>query len=204
MSNRRSRVRKGSDKDDQEYIDTEYSFFDNICNNFYGYCLQSSPFFNEQLVFKPYDHYEIYDKDKKYHKNKYLAIYNGTPQYYVDYIYCIDSESEKKYYVISKRVPTDIDDLKKYCPCVRCSTRKINPLKYVWCSFCTGCIEAGPWHANPKYIEEARQRKSKDPNPTFSTSKIITTDKVMQCEMFSISFVTIICTFGLFYYNFLI
>jgi hypothetical protein len=111
------------------------SFFESICKNFHGYCFQKVPSFDEKLIFGSYDRYEKYDENKQYHKEKYLAIYTGTPQYYVDYIYCIDCDGEQHYFAVSKRVSTEMDELSKFCPCVRCTTRSFNPLKYIWCQF---------------------------------------------------------------------
>jgi len=176
-------------------------FFDNIDNNFARYCFQKIDIFDEKLIFGVYDHYELYDKNKKYNKDKYLAIYTGTPFYYLDFIYCIviaDNNDKKLYYVVSKRVPSDIQDLKKYCPCVKCSTRKLNPLKYIWCKFCTGCLKSGEWHAHPKYIEEAKQRKANDLYP--DNNGVVNLNSISQCELITCAFFGLIIIYSGFYY----
>lgn len=180
--------------------DSEY-FFNNIDNNFSRYCFQKIDIFDEKLIFGVYDHYEAYNKQKKYNKDKYLAIYTGTPFYYLDFIYCIviEGNNEKLYYVVAKRVPSDIQNLKKYCSCVRCSTIKLNPLKYIWCKFCTGCLKSGEWHAHPKYVEEAKKRKANDLYPD-NKNKIVNPDSISHCELTGCALFCLIILYCGFYY----
>lgn len=118
--------------------------------------------------FSEYDFWEPYSETKSYSKRSYTAGYKGVLKEYKSYL-CIlssedtdESEDSKKeeYYVVAIRMRTELETLEKWCTCTTCSASYINPLKYLWCPFCTKCIKAGAGFADPMLITRARQLKT--------------------------------------------
>lgn len=112
--------------------------------------------------FSEYDYWEPYSEDKIYSKRKYNAIYNRYKmQTYTNHL-CIlepaedDEDEETEYYVVAKRVPSELELLEPFCQCDLCTAFILNPLKYVMCPHCAKCIKAGEGIADPKYIETAK------------------------------------------------
>lgn len=116
--------------------------------------------------FAEYDYYELYDENKSYSKRSYQAAYKGVLKYYQNYLYIIedidneDTENNKQYYVIARKIYDDLESLEKYCTCLKCSASYFNPLKYIWCPHCTNCIKSGKGFANEEYIKIARTKKN--------------------------------------------
>jgi hypothetical protein len=104
-----------------------------------------------------YDYWEIYSENKSYSKRPYQGSYKGIIRQYQNYL-CIltDSNDNEDYYVIAKRIRGELEYLELYCPCLNCSSFRFNPLKYIWCSYCVGCIKAGPGFAKKEYIDLAK------------------------------------------------
>lgn len=110
--------------------------------------------------FVEYDHWEEYCENKSYTSDKYHAAYKGTMKEYQNYLCLLTGGGDDdKYYVAAKRIPGELETLEKYCPCFTCSSNVLNPLKYVWCPHCTGCIKAGVGCAKKEYIIQAHERK---------------------------------------------
>jgi len=112
--------------------------------------------------FLEYDHYELYDENKSYSKRIYQSAYKGTLREYQNYLYILESddENEKEYYVVAKKIYNHLESLEKYCPCLKCSASYFNPLKYIWCPYCTNCIKAGKGFTKEEYIKQAENNKN--------------------------------------------
>jgi len=110
-----------------------------------------------------YDWHEEYSESKVYSKRPYMAAYKGLLREYVYYL-CVISSTEngansERHYVVAKKIKSELEALEPFCSCLRCVASNINPLKYVWCPHCTGCIKAGAGFAKAEYIALAKQRK---------------------------------------------
>lgn len=113
--------------------------------------------------FSDYDFWEPYSETKSYSKRSYTAGYKGVLKEYKSYL-CILSHEEdgmekEEYYVVAIRMRTELETLEPWCTCTSCSACIINPLKYLWCPFCTKCIKAGAGFADPSLIAKARNLK---------------------------------------------
>lgn len=111
--------------------------------------------------FLEYDHWEPYAENKAYSKRRYHASYKGLMKEYVNYL-CVlnDGEGTEEFFVVAKRIRTELEELEPYCPCDKCTAALLNPFKYIWCVHCTKCIKAGSGFASPEYIERARALKA--------------------------------------------
>lgn len=119
--------------------------------------------------FIEYDHYELYDENKSYSKRVYQAAYKGVLREYQNYLYILESEYEnKEYYVVAKKLYNSLELLEKYCSCLKCSASYLNPLKYIWCPHCTGCIKAGKGFTKDEYIKQAQDKKNEE--STYSSN----------------------------------
>lgn len=111
--------------------------------------------------FIEYDHWENYSETKQYSKRPYQQAYKGLIKNYQNLLYIYNNDNESKYYVVAKHIKGELEELEPYCVCVTCSSSIINPLKYIWCPLCTGCIKAGS-AAKKEYINRAKQLKEAD------------------------------------------
>jgi hypothetical protein len=110
--------------------------------------------------FSEYDYWEEYDESKWYSKRSYFAAYKGVMQEYNNFLCAIKENEVDKYYVVAKRVVTELNKLEPYCTCIRCASNMFNPLKYIWCPVCTKCIKAGKGYADPTFVESAKNLKN--------------------------------------------
>jgi hypothetical protein len=117
--------------------------------------------YNDYLM--EYDYWEHYSETKAYSRRPFMQSYKGILRLYQNYL-CVFSDDNdiETYYVVSKRLRGELEILENYCRCFNCRSSKINPLKYVWCNYCTGCIKAGPGFAKPEYVEIAKLLKQND------------------------------------------
>jgi len=111
--------------------------------------------------FIEYDHYELYDENKSYSKRVYQSAYKGILREYQNYLYVVESDDNKEYYVVAKKLYNDLESLEPFCPCLKCSASYFNPLKYIWCPYCTNCMKAGKGFTKDEYIKQAQELKSK-------------------------------------------
>ena len=113
--------------------------------------------------FSDYDFWEPYSEIKSYSKRPYTAGYKGVLREYKSYLCILSSEEEgiekEEYFVVAKRMRTELETLEPWCTCTTCSACIINPLKYLWCPYCTKCIKAGDGFADPSLIAKARNLK---------------------------------------------
>lgn len=109
--------------------------------------------------FIEYDYWEEYSDNKKYTSDTYQAAYKGVMRQYQNYLCLVSGDDGDKYYVAAKRIPGELESLEKFCTCFICSCNVFNPLKYLWCPHCTGCIKAGIGCAKKEYIIKAHERK---------------------------------------------
>ena len=120
---------------------------------------------NDVLIdhyFIEYDHYELYDETKSYSKRIYQAAYKGVLREYINYLYILEIDNEnREYYVIAKKIYNNLESLENYCPCLKCSASYFNPLKYIWCPYCTNCIKTGKGFTKNEYIKQAQEMKNK-------------------------------------------
>lgn len=113
--------------------------------------------------FIEYDHYEVYDENKSYSKRIYQSAYKGVLREYQNYLYILECDDDnKEYYVVAKKLYNDLESLEKYCPCLKCSASYFNPLKYIWCPYCTNCIKSGKGFTKKEYIKHAQDKKHKE------------------------------------------
>ena len=112
--------------------------------------------------FTDYDHYESYNENKAYSKRPYQSAYKGILREYQSYLYILESDDDREYYVVAKKLYNNLEPLEKFCPCFTCSASYFNPLKYIWCSYCTKCIKAGKGFTKDEYIKQAEASKNKN------------------------------------------
>lgn len=111
--------------------------------------------------FIEYDYYELYDENKSYSKRIYQSAYKGVLREYQNYLYILESsDDDKEYYVVAKKLYNNLESLEKFCPCLKCSASYLNPLKYIWCPYCTNCIRAGKGFTKDEYIKQAQDNKT--------------------------------------------
>src|SRR5437868_15120011 len=79
--------------------------------------------------FIEYDHWEIYSENKSYSKRPYQAVYKGVIREYHNYLCILSNDQEEEYYVVAKKIRTELEILEPYCACINCSASCINPLK---------------------------------------------------------------------------
>lgn len=113
--------------------------------------------------FIEYDHYELYSEKKHYSRRIYSAAYKGIMKEYRSHL-CIVSmedtdENVENYYVVAKKVKSEIEYLEKFCPCITCTASIVNPIKYIWCPQCTKCIKSGKGFTTLTNIELAKKNK---------------------------------------------
>jgi hypothetical protein len=109
--------------------------------------------------FTDYDQWEEYDENKSYSKRPYQDTYKGILREYHNYLYILNDNNEKAYYVVAKRIRSELKKLEPYCTCLKCQASYFNPLRYIWCAHCTKCLKAGRGFADKSYIEKAQQLK---------------------------------------------
>lgn len=114
---------------------------------------------NIEEYFHEYDYWEAYSENKPYSKRKYLAAYKGVMREYNNYLCILNNDQSDEYYVIAKRLKNELENLEIYCTCLTCSASMVNPVKYMWCPYCTKCIKSGLGFANPQYIKRAKELK---------------------------------------------
>lgn len=136
---------------------------DNALERFAGViCIQKSRDEDIKDYFIDYDYWEPYSETKAYSKRPHKAAYKGMMKEYRNYLCYVksmDDEGLDEYYVVAKRIPSELEKLEPYCTCLTCSACVINPLKYIWCPHCTRCIKGGVGFANPEYVEKAKELK---------------------------------------------
>lgn len=133
---------------------------DEIRQRFVGFLyLTKEPDMNIEDYFIEYDHWEEYDEKKSYSKRPFFYVYKNTMKKYQNYICFMEEGEDMKYYVLAKKMKSELEDLERYCPCIRCKSSIFNPLKYLFCPYCTKCISAGEGFANPHYVKVAQDKK---------------------------------------------
>ena len=88
-----------------------------------------------------FDYYEEFDPKKQYSRKSFLASYKRIMREYQHHLLVVN---QNRFYVVAKRMRTDLEKIESLCVCIRCSASAINPLKYLWCPMCTGCLKAAP------------------------------------------------------------
>jgi hypothetical protein len=109
--------------------------------------------------FVDYDNWELYSENKSYSKRPYQAAYKGVMREYHNYLCILNGDDGEEFYVVAKRIRSELEQLEPYCTCITCSACVMNPIKYLWCPNCTKCIKAGSGFAKPEYITKAKQLK---------------------------------------------
>lgn len=109
--------------------------------------------------FMEYDHWEPYSETKSYSKRPYQAAYKGIMKEYQNHLFILHTDDDEEYFVVARRIKSELEHLEPYCQCSRCLASIINPLKYLWCPYCTHCIKSGPGFAKIEYINKARELK---------------------------------------------
>jgi hypothetical protein len=144
--------------------------------------------------FIEYDHFEKYDENKSYSKRPYTMVHNGIIREYTNYLSILDHPNgEQDYYVVSKKLYNELDSLEKYCPCLTCSASCFNPLKYIWCSYCTNCIKAGKGFTKEEYITQARANMEKNSHPQSLIQKYIQKNTMLKIsEIFMIILIIVL------------
>lgn len=149
--------------------------------------------------FIDYDNWESYSETKSYSKRTYQAAYKGRMREYHNYLCILNSDEGEEYYVVAKRVRSELEQLEPYCTCIKCISSNLNPMKYIWCNYCTHCIKAGVGFAKGEYIIKAKQLKDEEDKrkTTVSASKytkylsqisyVKTAELLAACVLFVIS-----------------
>lgn len=113
----------------------------------------------EQLL-TGYPHWEAFEAENTYSKRPYRAAYQGHFGWYHNGLCIIKNGEEEQYYVFARARPSPLDKLIPFCPCFTCRASRLNPLKYLWCPQCTGCLKAGEGFARESYRIEAERVQS--------------------------------------------
>ena len=102
--------------------------------------------YNVQTLFREYDHYELYDSNKEYDKNKFQYDYGNGNKFYNFGLYIIQFEesSEPINYVVAIEEVSDeeLQKIAKYCQCTVCTSNWYNLSRYFTCSCCIGCLKS--------------------------------------------------------------
>lgn len=99
---------------------------------------------------------ERFDDKGHYTKHSFQECHQGRSRRYVKHLLIINQHKDS-YYVVDEALHSEHDMLAEYCLCFRCSCAVYNPLKYMWCASCCGCVIAGPGLTRDKYLQWARQ-----------------------------------------------
>ena len=112
-----------------------------------------------------YDFVESYDEHKSYSKRLFTAVHQGCVQNYHNYL-CIvtTNDNKEEYFVVAKRMRSELQELEPYCTCITCCSSRCNPLKYIWCPSCTKCLKAGPGIASAELIARAKELRLAEEN----------------------------------------
>lgn len=124
--------------------------------------IQKDPSKTVDDYFIEYDYWEKYSETKSYSKRSYIAAYKGLMKEYSNYLCILNSDQGDEFYVVAKRVRSELEALEPFCTCSRCVASVINPIKYLWCPHCTSCIKAGPGFAKQEYIDKAKILKQEN------------------------------------------
>jgi len=123
--------------------------------------------------FADYDHWEPYSETKSYSKRPFYAAYKGMMKEYHNYLCILNSDTGDEYYVTAKKMRNELEVLEPFCPCIKCSTSRCNPIKYIWCDHCTHCIKAGPGFTKEEYIHIAKLAKENKEKNTDNKHRYI-------------------------------
>lgn len=110
-------------------------------------------------ILEDYDYHEKYDEQKSYSKRPFQETYKGILREYQNHLLVLTDENDREYYVVAKRIRSELKGLEAYCTCLKCQASYLNPLRYIWCDHCTKCIKTGKGFANNLYVETAKQLK---------------------------------------------
>lgn len=117
-----------------------------------------SPNLTLEDIFYQYDFWEEYDPIKNYEKTIYSRKFKNKIRNYINVLCLVTFQNnEQKYFILSERYKSPNEKLIPYCPCFKCSCSKLNPLKYVFCECCVGCIKSGEFFSNKDYISIAKK-----------------------------------------------
>lgn len=110
-------------------------------------------------IFYQYDFWEEFDPLKNYERKIHCRKFKNRIRNYVNVLCSIEfiPEHNIKYYVLSERYRPTNEKLIPFCPCFKCSCSRINPLKYVFCECCVGCLKSGEYFSNKNYLHEAKE-----------------------------------------------
>lgn len=130
--------------------------------------------FNPEEYFKDYHYFEVYDENKYYPQENFLAKYKNDEEH--TYQYCLYRLSNGKQYVVAKEILSDEEkkELIKYCRCAVHSAPWYNILKRIMCSCCVGCIQT--FNPSQAVINASRDYKKKCESKTldsFNISKLL-------------------------------
>jgi len=107
--------------------------------------------FEEKEYFKEYHYYEKYNPHKKYETHPFSKNFGKGEHTYVNYLYdlhILDTDSGFYInniisYVIAMELlsPEELKILAPYCQCQKCVAAWYNPMKYIACGCCIGCLK---------------------------------------------------------------
>jgi len=110
-------------------------------------------------IFYQYDFWEEFDPTKNYEKTVHSRKFKNRIRSYVNVLCSVEfiETNEQKYYVVSERYKSPNEKLIPFCPCLKCSCSIINPIKYVFCECCVGCLKSGEYFTDKKYLLQAKE-----------------------------------------------
>jgi len=124
-------------------------------NNFSSsaFTTRESSQFSPKVMFSSYHYYELYDPDKEYIVEPYIADYGHGNCSYINIKYTVsifdgvdtDREFTRAHvYIVAKEELTEDDQqiLAQYCQCDYHTAKWYNPLKYFICKCCIGCLDS--------------------------------------------------------------
>lgn len=142
---------------------------ENILHHFQGTHLSSyDPPLDLEHRFAIYDHYEVYDPSKQYEEGEYQFDYGKGMLTYVNHLHKLRTRlnyNNSINVVVAEEVydEAELKDLVKYCRCSICNAYWFNPVKYLSCPCCVGCIRAALDGFPSIYvIREARLLRDQD------------------------------------------
>jgi hypothetical protein len=103
-----------------------------------------------------YDHVEYYDSVKNYPKGVFEANYIGRVHNYTFALH----KGPNKSIVVAQREYTkeELEKVQDFCECPACVRAWYNPMKYLYCRHCYGCVTQGVGIAQEARVKAAYKK----------------------------------------------
>ena len=120
--------------------------------------------FDVKKYFSGYPRCEEYNDQKNYECSKFFITYDektGEKEYKNTLYKVTINDNISRYYVVTTEILSNEDKeiLKKYCVCEYCNKHWLNPIKYITCKCCAGCMDS--YDPSQYTIKKARENMNK-------------------------------------------